>query len=225
MTENQTTKSILFTQCLQNDFISEEQIGKNGIHIGEAESKRLCGNLDRFLGMLKNPERNVHFIHLRDWHDPTSRDPREQVEMMTFKPHCIKNTVGSKLYGRLEEFAQKNVSTNTIVDSNALNDVHGTTLENVIKSVVGESNPDSISVGIIGVWTNVKVLFLSYELATRFNFTKIAVCPSLCAADTIEHHKIGIDFMKGVLGVRVIDDIEQFREYLGLHDASRNFLA
>jgi nicotinamidase-related amidase len=224
MTDNSSIKSLLFTQCLQNDFISEEQLGKNDIHIGEAESKRLRGNLDTFLKTFKNPERGVHFVHIRDWHDPTSKDVREQFEMKMFKNHCIKDTFGSKLYGTLEDFAHRYIATNTIVDSNALNDVHGTTLENVIKSVVGEENADNIAVGVIGVWSNAKVLFLVYELVTRFNFTKIAVCPSLCAANTVDNHARGLDIMKNVLGVDIIENIEDFQKFLGIHEASHNFI-
>lgn len=216
-TKPKQKNAILFTQCLQNDFISKDALGSNAIHIGEVESERLRTNLSNFLNTFKIPEEGVHFVHIRDWHDDTATEARERGELAMFKPHCIKNTEGAKLYGKLEEFVKRYLSLNTVVNSNTLNDVNETTLSNVITSLVRDENRDNINVGIVGVWTNAKVIFLAYELITRFNFTNVAVCPALCAADSKESHEIGLKILHNVLGVRMVDDITEFQKFLGIY--------
>ena len=94
-------KSILITQCLQNDFvrpISRYDPLPNQLHIGYEEARRLMG---------ENPEEgqvahtmkwayeqtdDFMMIHIRDWHNPD--DPNHRNHLLQFGNHCIANTWG-----------------------------------------------------------------------------------------------------------------------------------
>ena len=104
--------SILFTQCLQNDYV--KPIGKydslpNLNHIGYEESKRLMG-LNPAEGpvnyMMKwaydQPDEELEIIHLRDWHD--ADDPDQKTHLETIGTHCIAGSEGSKFAFYLDSF-------------------------------------------------------------------------------------------------------------------------
>jgi hypothetical protein len=81
-------KHLLFTECLQNDFVAPIGPGAslpNALHVGRSESRRLLGAPDtdwetdgpmaRFLkGWSTDRGPGHHAFHLRDWHDPA--DPQ-----------------------------------------------------------------------------------------------------------------------------------------------------
>ena len=237
MTENPEKKlSILMTMCLQNDFIqkldplSDENI-KN-VHIAVAETDRLWGSdgkLEKFIEKImeigeKNdniplPERSqfYHYIHIRDWHDET--DPTQLEELNQWKPHCIKGTTGAQFISPLQEYINRYRKFNIIVNSNSLNSFVNTDLEShleALKVMTGCSKNQTV-IGIIGVMTNVKILFLAYDLTVRYEFPKqnVILCEDLCAGRTSDGHEMGRQFISEILGLKFLN-LAEFEEALNL---------
>ncbi len=208
------SKAILFTQCLQNDYV--KPIGKydslpNLNHIGYEESKRLMG-LNPSQGpvnyMMKwaydQPDEDLEIIHLRDWHD--ADDPDQKTHLETIGSHCIAGTDGSKFAFYLDSYPR----IATILESRLLNDFIDTELEDILKPFAGEK----LKVGIMGVWTEAKVSFLAYDLASRYPNFEIAICSALTAGSSISDHYHALDHMQKTLGVRIIHSIGEFIKFL-----------
>jgi len=205
-------KNILFTQCLQNDFVkplANEESLPNLLHIGHDESNRLVGqdpSTSPFLNFMKWAENNSSLdkIHIRDWHSPESS---EQIKHLNqFGNHCIKNTIGADFI-----FSIKDTDSTTIIDSTTLNDFENTPL----KDVLNHYSDQPIKAGIIGVWTEAKVLFLAYELSTRYPNFEIAICSALTASSSRSQHFHALEQIKRITGVKLINSIGAFIQYLG----------
>jgi len=203
MSSESEYKTIVFTQSVQNDFINIDSLDSNKIHIGADESKRVNDNLLSFLDACTKVvgNKNIHFVHIRDWHDDTDPEQRRHIEM--FDMHCLKGSYGARLFGPLEKFAKEHIESNTI-------------LENVINSLVGNESKNNFRIGIIGVWTDVKVMLLAYELSTRYRFQNIVVSPDLCASISKIQHQQGITFMRDILGITVVEKLDEFQKYLNI---------
>ncbi len=214
------SKAILFTQCLQNDYV--KPIGKydslpNLNHIGYEESKRLMG-LNPSQGpvnyMMKwaydQPDDELEIIHLRDWHDADDSDQKTHLE--TIGPHCIAGSEGSKFAFYLDSYPR----IATILESRLLNDFIDTELEDILKPFKNEK----IRVGIIGVWTEAKVSFLAYDLASRYPNFEIAICSALTAGSSISDHYHALDHLQKTLGVKIIHSIGEFINFLAV-DSSK----
>ena len=206
--------SILFTQCLQNDYV--KPIGKydtlpNLNHIGYEESKRLMG-LNPAEGpvnyMMKwaydQPDEELEIIHLRDWHD--ADDPDQKTHLETIGMHCIAGSEGSKFAFYLDSYPR----IATILESRLLNDFIDTELEDILKPFENEK----IRVGIMGVWTEAKVSFLAYDLASRYPNFEIAICSALTAGSSISDHYHALDHLQKILGVHIIHSIGEFIKFL-----------
>jgi protein-tyrosine phosphatase/nicotinamidase-related amidase len=208
------SKSILFTQCLQNDYV--KPIGKydplpNLNHIGYEESKRLMG-LNPAEGpvnyMMKwaydQPEEELEIIHLRDWHD--AKDPDQLTHLETIGTHCIAGTEGAKFAFYLDSYPRLA----TVLESRLLNDFIDTELPDVLEPFKNEK----VRVGIMGVWTEAKVSFLAYDLASRYPNFEIAICSALTAGSSLSDHYHALDHLQKILGVRIIHSIGEFIKFL-----------
>lgn len=207
-------KSILFTQCLQNDYI--KPVGKydhipNLVHIGYDESIRLMGEnpedgpVNNIMKWAYNqPMEDMEIIHIRDWHDP--EDPAQKEHLKIYGEHCIKMSHGSRFAFKLDKYPR----IATIVESLHMNDFIDTELEELLEPYKNEK----LRIGIMGVMTESKISFLSYELKTRYPNFEIAVCSALCAGSSVSMHYIALDNLKKILGIRVIHSIGEFTKFL-----------
>jgi nicotinamidase-related amidase len=214
-------RSLLFTECLQNDFVGPLPAGAplpNALHIGRAESRRLLGDpegpwaeegpLARFLrAWREGASIDHHSIHVRDWHDP--KDPATRHHLAHFGDHCLRGTEGARFVAPLEPVAEQG----TVVDSAIVSDFVGTTLEARLGPLVSDR---AVRAGITGVWTDFKVQYLAYELMTRMGVTDIAVCGALTASRSRILHRQALEHMAGSLGVVVIDSLPEFLSWLGI---------
>ncbi len=217
-----TTPAILITQCLQNDFVAP--IGRydtlpNLLHIGFEEARRLLGDdpaegpVARVMAWAyQQPNERLGLIHIRDWHD--AGDPTQQQHLQQFGQHCLHDTHGANFAFSLPVGTRKNAA---IVNATGLNDFLDT---DMLDALNGMAQPTS-RFGISGVWTEAKISFLAYELRTRFPDSEIAVCSALTASASRSGHFLALEHLKKILGVRVIDSVGGFIEFLGgeLEDA------
>ena len=214
-------RTILFTQCLQNDFVAPLAAGAplpNDLHIGRAESRRLLGDpegawaeegpLARFLAAFVAGAGPAHAsIHVRDWHDPA--DPATRAHLEHFGSHCVRGTPGAAFVEPLRPVVERG---GIVVDSAVLSDFVGTTLEETLRPLA----VPPARAGIVGVWTDFKVQYLAYELQARVGLDEIAVCSALTASRSRLAHRQALDHMAANLGVTVIDSIAEFLAWLGI---------
>lgn len=208
--------SLLITQCLQNDFVKLiERFDPipNQLHVGHAEALRLLGAkpaegpVERMMQWAyAQPDELVRVVHIRDWHDPTQ--PDQVSHLVQFGPHCIRDSEGAAFVFTERAGHGKDIAR---VDSVTLNDFEGTALGEVLAPY----RQACCRVGLIGVWTEAKVLFLAYELRTRFPEFEIAVCSALTASSSRQHHFQALGQIERIVGVRVIDSVGEFIDYLG----------
>ncbi|HED33643.1 MAG TPA: isochorismatase [Gammaproteobacteria bacterium] len=215
-------KNILITQCLQNDFVQPLIPGEplpNKLHIGHNESRRLVGEniLTGPLGCFMSwadaqPATQLASIHIRDWHDPDC--PQQASHLRQFNAHCIQNTRGAAFI--FNPVLSSSINPSNIISSTTLNDFAGTTLEARLDELTCNASPETRQrVGIIGVWTEAKILFLAYELATRYPQLEIAVSSALTASSSRSQHFLALQQLKRIIGIEVIDSPGQFIEFLG----------
>lgn len=214
--------SLLITQCLLGDFVLP--IGKtdplpNKLHIGYYEAMRLVGEDPRFsplqhvinwaYGM--SPE-ELGMIHIRDWHDKT--DPHQAAHLKMFGDHSLQNTKGAEFIFKIPpEHRSRPVK---IIDSLTLNDFVKTDLEQTLEPYRGHP----LRVGVIGVWTEAKVMTLCYELGSRYPEFEIVVCSALTAGSSRAQHFAALNNLQRLYGVNVIDSVTDFVHFLGGEDFS-----
>ncbi len=210
------TRSLLFTQCLQNDFV--KPVGRfeplpNRLHVGYPESLRLMGEnpaegpVARVMRWAhEQPDERLRIVHVRDWHDPTQKAVQDHFAL--FGDHCVQGTPGAEFAFPALDGGDKDVTT---VDSMTLNDFQDTCLSESLAPFAREAS----HVGIMGVWTEAKVSFLAYELVTRYPWFEVAVCSALTASSSRQHHFEALDQLRRILGVRVIDSVGAFVDFLG----------
>lgn len=221
---------VLFTQCLQNDFIRPLAAGErlpNALHIGREEARRIAGDdpeegpLARFLrafdeGARASPRHAS--IHLRDWH--VAGDPTQAAHLGHFGGHCLAGTEGARFIAPVERIVgaagPPGHARARVIDSPRLGDFDGTPLEATLRELAGP-DPNALArakVGIVGVWTDVKVHYLAYDLHARLGIQRIAVASTLVASRSRTKHRAALEHMREVLGVEVIDSIPEFLEWL-----------
>ncbi|MCB1166865.1 MAG: isochorismatase family protein, partial [Leptospiraceae bacterium] len=208
-------KGILITQCLQNDFVQpldRYDPLPNQLHVGYEESRRLLmGQLEDdpvrlIVGWAYDqPESDLEIVHIRDWHNPD--DSTQAAHLRQFGSHCIRNTPGADFV--FSDRIQNNRQ-HTILDATGLNDFHDTEIAKLLDRYRGQP----LRVGIMGVWTEAKVYFLTYEIATRYPEFQIAICSALCASSSRSMHFYALDQIRNILGVEVISSPSSFAEFL-----------
>lgn len=206
------SKAILITQCLQNDFV--QPIGMhdklpNALHIGHAESKRLMGEhpqegiLMQLMSWAFESE-DVTLINIRDWHDAS--DPTQKAHLEQFGLHCIQDTEGAEFVFESVRKQNKDV----LINASGLNDFVDTELEKTLDAFKNEKT----KVGLIGVWTEAKISFLAYELATRYPDFELAICSALTASSSTHMHYVSLEQLKKILGVQLFSSATEFANYL-----------
>ena len=208
--------SLLFTQCLQNDFVKPidrfEPIS-NRLHVSFSEARRLMGDnpaqgpVARIMKWAHRAcDEELALIHLRDWHDPD--DPGQKSHLEQFGLHCLQDTEGAEFAFTVDENAS---SKGVVIDSLTLNDFAGTALVECLSEFADSPR----RAGIMGVWTEAKISFLAYELVTRYPRFEVAVCSALTASSSRKHHFEALDQLQRILGIQVIDSVGDFIDYLG----------
>src|SRR5262245_15606649 len=229
-----TQGALLFCQCLQNDFLEpppgdagEDWTPPNKLHVGRDEALRLVGRdpktgpLVRAVSACARAE-NVRMIHIRDWHDPD--DPNQRPELDFFGDHCLMGTRGSRFIDAIEAFSRDRRRA-AVVDAGGLNDLHDTPILNMLEMVarpLADADPDwraRVPVGVIGVWTNVKVHYLLYDLKTRAGLHNLATCSALVASPDREAHATALRHLAAVLNVKVFGRVDEFLSFLGVSAA------
>jgi protein-tyrosine phosphatase/nicotinamidase-related amidase len=208
--------AVLFTQCLQNDFVQplgRYDVVPNRLHVGFAEALRLMGEtpsegpIARLMHWAAGTSDDVlRVIHIRDWHDEA--DPAQHAHLQRFGSHCVADSPGAAFVFADAISADKHVA---LVDTLTLNDFSGTILEQTLAPFADEP----VRAGVVGVWTDAKVSFLCYELTTRYPKMEVAVCSALCASSSRQRHFEALDQLDRILGVRVIDSLGEFIDWLG----------
>lgn len=209
-------KSILITQCLQNDFVrllDKYDPLPNFLHIGYDEANRLLGErveegpvAQIMRWAYAEPASDLKIIHIRDWHDES--DAEQNGHLSQFGAHCLKNTPGADFVFT----AQINPTReHTVVDASGLNDFYRTDLEKHLVDCLSEPK----KVALIGVWTEAKIRYLAYELLTRYPKIELVTCSALTASSSRSHHFIALDHLRKILGVKIFDSVASFAEYLG----------
>lgn len=209
------TANLLLTQCLQNDFV--KPIGRyeplpNRLHVGHAESLRLMGQspsegpVARVMRWAyERTDRELRLIHVRDWHDPEEKVVQDHFKI--FGEHCVQGTPGAEFAFPPSDAHGKDVA---LIDSLTLNDFQDTGLADALAPLAAEPR----CVGLVGVWTEAKISFLAYELVTRYPGFQVAVCSALTASSSRQHHFAALDQLRRILGVRVIDSLGDFLDFL-----------
>ena len=98
----------------------------------------------------------------------------------------------------------------TIVNSVSLSDFVGTNLSDYLEKFSGQP----IRVGLVGVWTDAQLLFLTYELKARFPSIQLAVCSALTASSSKANHYIALEQMQRLFEVKVFSSIGEFTNFL-----------
>ncbi len=193
-----------------NSYLNLIKKYKHRVHINYDETKRLWDDnkLDQFLADLM--QKDYYFIHLRDWHDPT--DKKQRGELDFFGTHCLKGTYGAHFVTPIREGIKNNMEYNLVVNSNSLSSFSDTKLESVLSLILNneKSSKRKVEIGILGVITNVKVLLLTFELMVIHGYQNVFICQDACAGFNQESHLQGIGYISGVFGAKVLDQ-EQFK--------------
>jgi len=210
-------QALLITDCLQNDFvgpIAKFQGLPNALHVGHDESLRLLGPnpaegpVARAVAWAHaQPDTAVKVIHVRDWHDPN--DAQQKGHLEQFGKHCVRDTQGAEFVFNTDDIAPgKEVD---VVDATILSNFVGARLGEAIAPYTGKQ----VRVGLMGVWTEAKITFLAYDLRARHPDFQIAVCSALTASSSRQNHFVALDQLERILGVRVLDSVGEFIEFLG----------
>ncbi len=206
---------------ITRDHISD--LYKHKVHIDLAETERLWkdGKLEKFIQNMMQVAANAYstddttkeyqFVHTRDWHDNT--DIKEVQELGFFGTHCIIGTHGAKFISPLDNLIKEHLQFNIVVDSNSLNCFDGTNLKRELDSIIETSgcDLDHVSIGIIGLITNIKILFLAYDLTVTYHFPNVYICPDLSAAFTSDEHQYGIGNISNI-GLAQAKLLDEFRD-------------
>mgnify|MGYP001582621036 FL=1 len=218
----QIEKSIQFLVCPQRDFIDKIAKGQeppNRLHIGYESALKLRGLegkpdpfvtvVSRFFDPKISGSEKVSIVIDEDWHAKSCE------EFPIFGEHCVKGTDGAKLAGELEEYRWSPKT--YIIRANSINPIADKRYYSVMEEIRGKTKTEHIRVGVMGVWTHVKVEYLLICLRTLAPyFNHIAVCEPLCASPKQEDHLYAIEKFK-MLGFKVFHEIDAYCEWMGLN--------
>ena len=221
---NSPEKVIQFLVSPQNDFITRieaEETPPNELHVGYEAANKLRGSgkgIDPFVETVSKffddtiPGTDKLFVILdEDWH------PKHSDEFKTWGNHCIKGTDGARLPKELDEYRFHERCDS--IRANSINISTDSRFEPTIGKYCGNSKPEKIRAGIIGVWTHLKVEYLLIALNTVFpklDFSNIGICAPLCASPRKQDHDNAIAKFKS-FQVNVFEDRDEYcRDWLGL---------
>jgi protein-tyrosine phosphatase/nicotinamidase-related amidase len=210
-------RSVLITQCLQNDFVAPLMAHDplpNRLHVGAEEARRLLG-VEPARGPLAQcmawarAQSDVSILHIRDWHD--AADPAQQAHLERFGLHCLQGTPGAQLVLGLEEGIRGDEQ---LINCQILNDFEGTDLGSQLDALRAQSEDGALRVAVIGVWTEAKVTFLLYDLLTRAGVEELATCSALTASASRAQHFNALEQLGKILGVQVFDSVGDLGAWL-----------
>ncbi|VTS04728.1 protein kinase domain-containing protein [Tuwongella immobilis] len=233
-------RSLLFCQCLQNDFIAPEDCVSptatewtnasltldstmrplpNRLHVGWQEATRLVGEVPAQGPLVSAVSQcaeaeHVGMLFIRDWHDAS--DPKQHAEMEFFGPHCLMGTWGARFIDVLEAYSRDRRRT-AVIDSTGINDCADTPILDLSRQWIAPERRATVPVGVIGVWTNVKIHYLLYDLKTRGGFHNLATCSALVASPDQRAHLEALRHFASILNVKVFDRIDDFLQFLGVN--------
>jgi len=235
-------QSLLFCQCLQNDFIAPMDYQSptatatewdpaahtlppasrdlpNRLHVGWEEATRIVGEIPSHGPLVSAVSQcaeaeHVGMVFIRDWHD--QHDPRQRAELDFFGEHCLMGTWGARFIDALEAYSRDRKRT-AVIDSIAINDCADTPLLEITQQWIAPEQRATVPVGVIGVWTNVKVHYLLYDLKTRGGFHNLATCSALVGSPNDRAHEEALRHLAMILNVKVFDRIDEFLSFLGVH--------
>jgi protein-tyrosine phosphatase/nicotinamidase-related amidase len=208
-------RSILITQCLQNDFVyplQQHDELPNKLHIGYSEATRLMGEEPgegMLMQLMKWAYADMHdltIINIRDWHD--ANDPLQKAHLEQFGLHCLKDTPGAEFVFNAARKPEHEI----VINATGMNDFVNTNLE----AELNKFKDEKVNVGVIGVWTEAKVLYLVYDLVTRYPNFNIAVCSALTASSSTHQHYISLEQMKKIMGITVLPSVAEFAKFLDI---------
>jgi nicotinamidase-related amidase len=199
-------RAVLITQCVQNDFVRPLAEGEplpNLVHVGRLEAERLCGSAGALVWFLDAahalPPERLAIVHVADRHDPR----RHAAHFELFRPHCLDGSPGAHLVDPIGELAARRPGTR-VVDAGDLNDFEDSPLASTLTELLEGEDPSRTRIAVIGVWTDAKVAFLLYDLATRLRARQLATCSALTASRSMDAHFRGLESLSSILGVRVL---------------------
>lgn len=209
---------VLITQCLQRDFVGPLPAHAplpNALHVGRAEAERLLGAepatgpVAQLMAWARaQPAGKLAVLHVRDWHDAS--DPAQQAHLEMFGSHCLRGAPGASLVLDLDALGPDE----QYVDATGLNDFAGTDLAERLAAIRERAGGEPLRVGVVGVWTEAKVTFLLYELATRCGIAELGTCSALTASASRAQHFNALEQLRRLLGVRVLDGVGDFVQWL-----------
>ena len=178
-------KKLLVVIDYQNDFVN----GSLGFEKAETLENNIYSKVKEFL----KDGHNVVFTY--DTHNEEYLNTREGKNLPVI--HCIDNTIGHELYGKLKEF-KSNKNTIHIKKYS-----FGIKPEDIVtlSEKIGE-DPDYIE--IVGVVTNMCVISNVVILQSQYTNAEIVVDASLCASFDDELHNKALDVIES-LQVKVIN--------------------
>jgi nicotinamidase-related amidase len=209
-------RALLLTQCVQNDFLrplAEGESLPSLVHVGRFEAERLCGPAGALAGFLRAahevaPE-DLAIVHVADAHDPVAHAEH----LALFRSHCLAGSPGARLVDPIEELAAARPGTHRIAAGD-LNDFEESDLESRLHTLLAGAAVEELRIGVVGVWTDVKVAMLLYDLRTRLDARRLATCSALTASRSIGAHFAALEHLREVLGVEVYDSPGRFLEWL-----------
>ena len=215
-----------FLVCPQNDFIGiVGQDGTDGtckLHVGEDAVRKLRGDgrpgsdpfvdtVSRFFDDRVPGAERLRVVIDEDWHSEGCE------EFGVFGKHCLKGTLGAQLPGGLE--ARRYHNRCRFIRANSICVASDPRYWKVLAEVCWSVKADNIRVGVLGVWTHVKVEYLLVGLNSfwpHVPFGQMAVCEPLCASPDQGLHEAAVRKLES-FSVRVIRDREEYcRDWLKL---------
>jgi len=214
-------RALQFVVCPQNDFVGLPQDGGElpRLHVGTAGLERLRRSgspgddplVDTVLRISRSESVGgppVWLILDEDWHTADAD------EFAVFGRHCVKGTVGAALPERMEPLKWDHRTYS--IRANSINIAATPRYGEVLRDVLGTARLDSVHVGVLGVWTHLRVELLVLNLMTlapRFSPGQIGVCEPLCASPDMADHGHSIRKLRS-LGVNILEDVESYGTWL-----------
>jgi nicotinamidase/pyrazinamidase len=166
---------------MQNDFVSKD--GKLFFEESRNVIKPIIKTIEDF------KERKAVIITTQDWHD------REDKEFNKFPPHCIRGTRGSKIIKEVRA-ALVGYKPWLKLKKTRFSAFYKTDMDRIIK----EYKIDKV--GIVGVMTNICVLYTAEEFRNRDIET--TVFKNCVATNDEKIQEFALLQMKEILGVKIV---------------------
>jgi hypothetical protein len=222
-----STLSIQFLVSCQLDFIGTADEmpelwkprakGKKHVHVGAANVVRLRSPKEGLgdpltetaLNLLHNDDTKVFVISDEDWHTTDCQEFDE------WGCHCQKATKGARLPSELEGHRWHRQF--RFIRANSLNVATDPRYLTIMKELTKSQSNSEVRIGILGVYTHLKVDYLVMNLITlaecSFKAEQIKVCEALCASPDKNDHDAAIRKFRS-LGVECIESIADYRAWM-----------